>query len=58
MIFQRPKRGSYRWKKGFALFPVTAGDRTIWLESYEVFQSYDRLEGGWYNQFFRRKEAV
>jgi hypothetical protein len=49
MIFQRPKLGDTRLKKGFAFFPVTADNTTVWLQKYIVCQSYVRLESGWYD---------
>ena len=58
MLFQRPQLGNVRYKKGFAILPISAGNQTVWLESYKVCQFYDKLEGGWYNRYFCDMEKM
>ena len=52
MIKKNPTFFSTRIKKGFALFPVTAGDYTVQFQPYEVVQRYDTLSEKWINDYF------
>ena len=52
MIKKNPNILSTRLKKGFALFPVTAGDYTVWFQTYEVYQRYDTITHKWINDYF------
>lgn len=63
MRFITPKIDTKRKHKWFALFPVTIGRETRWLETVEVEQKYteiispcgDEPERGWYNLNFTNK---
>lgn len=41
MIWKKPEKDYWRWRKTFALLPTRVGDELIWLEHYEWSYIYD-----------------
>ena len=55
IIGREPRIGSYRVIEKFALFPITAGRETRWLETVHIFQVYIYTHE-WKNYHFITKE--
>jgi hypothetical protein len=50
MFFRKREPGERRTVKGFAFFPVYARNGTVWLERYELLQSWDARHYCWINE--------
>ena len=58
MIKKKNIQFSTRFKKGFAFFPVHTPTHTVWMQLYEVCQSWNVLTGKWQNDNFTMQTFI
>lgn len=56
MFIRQPNPTELRLKKGYAIFPVTARNGTVWLCKYRLLQSYCWQSHSWINEHIEEVE--